>query len=163
MLCLGILYFFSARKQKYETIYFNAFKRNRQLMENMDVSENSGTPKSSILIGFSIINHPFWGTPIFGNTHIQNKTDLLMLALFRHRKAPVKRQKLFFVSLRNAYIQQLKLNNRPPQPHNESHANATFIIYLHDLPTSILIARYGIFEIVPAWVSSVPEILEVFN
>ena len=32
----------------------------------MDVSKNSGTPKSSILIGFSIINHPFWGTPIFG-------------------------------------------------------------------------------------------------
>ena len=28
----------------------------------MGVSENSGTPKSSILIGFSIINHPFWGT-----------------------------------------------------------------------------------------------------
>ena len=27
-------------------------------------------PKSSILIWFSIINHPFWGTPIFGNTHI---------------------------------------------------------------------------------------------
>ena len=36
----------------------------------MDVSENHGTPKSSILIGFSIINHPFWGTTIFGNTHI---------------------------------------------------------------------------------------------
>ena len=35
---------------------------------NMDVSENRGTPKSSILIGFSIIDHPFWGTPIFGNT-----------------------------------------------------------------------------------------------
>ena len=33
------------------------------------VSENSGTPKSSILIGFSVINHPFWGTPMFGNTH----------------------------------------------------------------------------------------------
>ena len=28
------------------------------------------TPKSSVLIGFSIINHPFWGSPIFGNTHI---------------------------------------------------------------------------------------------
>ena len=38
----------------------------------MDVSENSGTPKSSILIGFSIINHPFWGTTIFGNTHVKN-------------------------------------------------------------------------------------------
>ena len=31
----------------------------------MDVSENNGTPESSILIGFSIINHPFWGTPTF--------------------------------------------------------------------------------------------------
>ena len=29
-------------------------------------------PKSSILIGFSITNHTFWGTPIFGNTHINN-------------------------------------------------------------------------------------------
>ena len=37
----------------------------------MGVSENSGTSKSSILIGFSIINHPFWGTPIFGNVHIK--------------------------------------------------------------------------------------------
>ena len=36
----------------------------------MDVSNNRGTPKSSILIGFSIINHPFWGTIILGNTHI---------------------------------------------------------------------------------------------
>ena len=36
----------------------------------MDVSENRGTPKSSILIGFPIINHPFWGTRIFGNIHI---------------------------------------------------------------------------------------------
>ena len=34
------------------------------------VSKNRGTPKSSILIGFSLINHPFWGTPIFGNTQM---------------------------------------------------------------------------------------------
>ena len=34
----------------------------------MDVSENSGTPNHPFLTGFSIINHPFWGTPIFGNT-----------------------------------------------------------------------------------------------
>ena len=27
--------------------------------------KNDGTPKSSILIGFSIINHPFWGYPYF--------------------------------------------------------------------------------------------------
>ena len=33
--------------------------------------KNSGfSPKSSTLIGFSIINHPFWVSPFFGNTHI---------------------------------------------------------------------------------------------
>ena len=41
----------------------------------MDVAENSGTPKSSILIGFSIMNHPFWGSPIFGNAHIFRESD----------------------------------------------------------------------------------------
>ena len=29
-------------------------------------------PKSSIFIGLSIINHPFWSIPIFGNTHMIN-------------------------------------------------------------------------------------------
>ena len=43
----------------------------------MDVSKNRCTPKSSILIGFSIINHPFWRTPIFGNTHIRGCTPSL--------------------------------------------------------------------------------------
>ena len=46
--------------------------RRRHTFIHMDVSENGGTPKSSILIGFSIINHPFWGTRIFGNIHITN-------------------------------------------------------------------------------------------
>jgi len=36
----------------------------------MAVSETGDTPKSSILIGFSIVNHPFWGITIFGNTHM---------------------------------------------------------------------------------------------
>ena len=42
----------------------------RKSRKHMGVSKNNGTPKSSILIGFSIINHPFWCTPIFGNIHI---------------------------------------------------------------------------------------------
>ena len=42
---------------------------------HLGVSENNGTPKSSILIGFSIINHPFWGTPIFGNAHLEYSTN----------------------------------------------------------------------------------------
>ena len=38
------------------------------------------TPKSSILIGFSTINHPFWDTPIFGNIHL----DSFILLEFSH-------------------------------------------------------------------------------
>ena len=45
--------------------------------KKMDVSKNSVIPKSSILIGFSIINHPFWGKihycwkhPTFGTGNI---------------------------------------------------------------------------------------------
>ena len=50
----------------------------------MGVSKNNGTPKSSILIGFSIINHPFWGTPIFGNT--QMVTFWMILSIFPSSK-----------------------------------------------------------------------------
>ena len=39
----------------------------------MDVSENSGTPKSIHSNRVSIRNHPFWGTPIFGNIHIDKE------------------------------------------------------------------------------------------
>ena len=42
----------------------------RKVYKYVDVSKDNGTPKSSILIGFSIINHPFGGTIIFGNTHV---------------------------------------------------------------------------------------------
>ena len=46
----------------------------------MDVSENSGTPKSSILIGFSINKPSILGYLYFGNTHIQyiqkNETNI---------------------------------------------------------------------------------------
>ena len=34
---------------------------------HMEVSQNVGIPKSSMWIGFSIINHPFGGPPISGN------------------------------------------------------------------------------------------------
>ena len=35
---------------------------------HVGVSKNNGTPKSSILIGFSIINHPFWWFSLFLET-----------------------------------------------------------------------------------------------
>ena len=41
-------------------------------------------PKSSILIGFSIINHPFWDTTIFGNTFmdIPEVFFLMMMGIY---------------------------------------------------------------------------------
>ena len=47
-----------------------AYSNYRCRCENIGVSLNGGTPKSSMLIGFSIINHPYWGTTILGNPHI---------------------------------------------------------------------------------------------
>ena len=40
------------------------------------VSWNGGTPKSSILIAFSLINHPFWGTPIYRKVHMGDWASL---------------------------------------------------------------------------------------
>ena len=51
----------------------------------MGVSENSGTPKSSILIGFSTINHPFWGIPISGKTLYLHLQGSELLGFFRAR------------------------------------------------------------------------------
>ena len=41
-------------------------------------------PKSSTLIGFSIINHPFWGTTIFGNPHIHYTKSYMMYLHTNH-------------------------------------------------------------------------------
>ena len=60
----------------------------------MGASVNGGTPKSSILIGFSIINHPFWGTTILGNPQMKEihhcTADILQLVLnFKCPEVPV--------------------------------------------------------------------------
>jgi len=47
--------------------------------QHLSVSKNRDTPKSSFLIGFSIINHPFWGSPIFGNTHLNSRSRPLQV------------------------------------------------------------------------------------
>ena len=41
----------------------------------MEVSWNGGTPKSSILIGFPVINHPAIGVPPFQETSISPRPD----------------------------------------------------------------------------------------
>ena len=49
----------------HESQVIQIFGGTKKTQSYMGVSKNRGTPKSSILIRFSIINHPFWGTPYF--------------------------------------------------------------------------------------------------
>ena len=57
------------------------------------VSQNGGTPKSSILIGFSIINHPFWDTTILGHPH--KKFGEINFPSTQHFTAPTKNVQVY--------------------------------------------------------------------
>ena len=48
----------------------------------MGVSLNGVTRKSSILIGFSIINHPYWGTTLLGTPHIYIYTPYIYIRIY---------------------------------------------------------------------------------
>ena len=48
----------------------HSYPKNRSNNHHMEVSWNKGTPKSSILMWFSLINPPFCGTPTYGNPNI---------------------------------------------------------------------------------------------
>ena len=66
----------------------------------MGVSKNRGTPKSSILIGFSIIYHPFW-VPLFLETPIFKMywfpTIRVKSIKSANRQSPARpQQRLFF-------------------------------------------------------------------
>ena len=51
--------------------FFRCIKEISNGRTHVSVSKNrGGPPKSSILIGFTLVNYPFWGTTIFGNTHV---------------------------------------------------------------------------------------------
>ena len=58
MTCLECLWNIPSRKLRAKASEFFT-------IPNMGVSKNMGNRKSSIIIGFSFINHPFWGTPNF--------------------------------------------------------------------------------------------------
>ena len=64
------------------------FKQPLGIFWKMDVSENSGFSPQIIhfnkVFGFSIINHPFWGTTIFGNTQMIPKKHGLGFLFFSH-------------------------------------------------------------------------------
>ena len=58
--------------QKIDNIYIYIYPLWSNIISNiqyMEVSWNGGTPKSSIFVGFCIVKHPCWGTPIYGKSH----------------------------------------------------------------------------------------------
>ena len=63
--------------------------------EYMEVSWNRGTPKSSILMGLSLINHLFWGTPIDGKPQTpcfcwSSSADSPMSSIFTSRRVQIR-------------------------------------------------------------------------
>ena len=66
-------------------------------------------PKSSILIGFSIINDPFWGTPIFGNTHMLVCHPLAFGGIAIHRHGLSHLQGLGSIFNRDSQKKPLKM------------------------------------------------------
>ncbi len=60
---------------------------NQGTPDQVGVSKNRGTPKSSILIGFSIITHPFWGFSCYFWKHPSklNRIELWSILRFKFR------------------------------------------------------------------------------
>ena len=79
-----------------------------------------GIPKSFMLIRFSLINRPFWGTPIDGNPHIFPHLSILCLPC--HSAHLHGQQSLFFelfVWLRSSGHQQQVCNLWAPGPSDQ--------------------------------------------
>ena len=99
----------------------------------MGVSLNSGTPKSSILIGFSIINHPFWGTTILGNPHIPSiGTDRLPTSIFQGR---------FAVSLRECTVFRWVNHSKGSNGCGGARTVALTVLYIRDVYLCIYVCN----------------------
>ena len=84
----------SHNQVNFEKSYAKPILQPQKEVIHMGVSTNGGTPKSSILMGFSIIDHPFWGIPIYGNPHVlscirTSTTRVIRCVLNRQHSAPV--------------------------------------------------------------------------
>ena len=101
----------------------------------MGVSKNDGTPKSSILIGFSIRKHPFWGTPIFGNTHINIRLLMVIIVIIIFRLGQSNLHQEFSPdSERNSHPGKNKLSgNLPPSKEIKCYPPVFFSITMKPL------------------------------
>ena len=74
------------------------FGRTKQRKPWLDVSENRGKPKSSLSIGFSIMNHPFWGFYPYFWKHLVTSTTKHRLVGYHH-PSPVAVQVACFAGM----------------------------------------------------------------
>ena len=84
---------------------------------HVGVSKNSDIPKSSILIGFSIINHPFLGTPIHGNTHVHFQgcmpfPTLPILTVFKKRTPGIRTNQIYLAAVVASQSLETRLEGR---------------------------------------------------
>ena len=110
----------------------------------MGVSENGRTPKSSNSIGISITNHPFWGTPIFGNIHmvmtLKHKFGNIMHSDQPNGTLDPGRTYNFFI--RHLSCPQLHPPSSPakvekmPLPHQGLHSPTCLYMFGHITPTA---------------------------
>ena len=129
---------------------------------HMDVSQNSGTRKSSILTGFSIINHPFWGTPILGNTHMLIRLNFSFHRIYKttrprwiwlllgrlHRRCGIRKNNPF--GYENAVVGNLNIS-RKSHPHR-SHVLRCIYLHLNIYhKTSTNVGKYIYIHIIHGW------------
>jgi len=83
----GVKSSFKDGKPKNNSTEIGVKKVQTPVKPHLGVSENYGYPPNHpFLIGFSIINHPFWGTPIFGNAHLFSAISRKIVALFTRKE-----------------------------------------------------------------------------
>ena len=109
---------------------FGFWKKNNT--SYVGVSKNSGSsPKSSILTGFSIINHPFWGSPIFGNTHVNALELTCLISLINALELSYFGHTLF--GCQKTESSELKYRNVPvAHSHTESGTSQDVQIFLQE-------------------------------
>ena len=66
------------------------------------------------LIGFSVINHPFWGTPIFGNTMKNPYTTMHFHQVISFPSSQESFECTTFSKFRNFFVQKKNLLGIPP-------------------------------------------------
>ena len=106
--------------------------------------------KSSILIGFSIIDHPIWGTTIFGNIHIEiylkggSLHPLKSLNILKHNVQTIIKMIFPFSIGVDCFFFSFQRKKSPRNPNlvkripKKSHPTESFTTFQHRVPSQNL-------------------------